>query len=108
MPALVLMVAFSGPVARSLARPPEPVCRQPTVVDVMTRELRARWYYAWLDPVLIQETPTVDGELFHCGVCVKIGMYATGQVGDPPVARCEPHAFSVQTVRNGFVVRYLQ
>jgi hypothetical protein len=84
------------------------VCRLPTVVDVMAQELRARWYYSRINPALIQEAPTADGELMRCGVCVKIDMYDMGRYGDRPLGRCVLHTFSVQAVRNGFVVRYLQ
>jgi hypothetical protein len=77
-------------------------------VDVMARELRARSYYVRFDPELTQEAPTADGRMMMCGVCALIFMYDTGRYGDQPVARCERHTFSVQAVRNGFVVRAVQ
>lgn len=103
--ALILAIAFS---AEARAAPPTPVCRVPTVVDVMTRELTTRAYYARLDPALIEEAPTSDPRMMRCGVCVRIVLFDTRQYGDQPVSRCELHTFSVQAVRNGFVVRYLQ
>jgi hypothetical protein len=106
--AAVLATVLAATMARAEGRPPEPVCRLPTVVNVMAQELHGHWYYARIDPALIQETPTPDGELIHCGVCVKIDMYDMGRYGDRPVGRCALHMFSVQAVRNGFVVRYLQ
>ncbi|HTB45787.1 MAG TPA: hypothetical protein VK741_19350 [Acetobacteraceae bacterium] len=102
------VLAFALHTQAADAGPPESVCRVPTVVDVMAQELQARWYYAHIDPAFIQEQPTADGRLMRCGVCVQIDMYAMAQFGDRPVARCELHQFSVQTVRNGFVVRYLR
>jgi hypothetical protein len=81
-----------------------PVCREPTVVDEMTREIRADNYYADVDPRLITEQPTLDPRVIRCGVCVLYAPYNTVRFGDYPIARCVARGFDVLTLSNGFVV----
>jgi hypothetical protein len=105
---LFLLAAVLMPVAGAHGAVPAAVCRQQTVLDVMTQDVQARWSYARIDPRRVQEFPTPDGMLVRCDVCVKIDQYDMGRYGDQPLGRCEAHRFNVQVVRNGYVVRYLQ
>jgi hypothetical protein len=81
-----------------------PVCREASVVDEMTREVRAGDYYADVDPRLVTEQPTADRNVVRCQVCVLSAPYDTVRFGDRPVARCESRGFEVQILPGGFVV----
>jgi hypothetical protein len=81
-----------------------PVCREPNVVDEMTREIRADNYYADVDQRLITEQPTLDPRVIRCDVCVLYAPYNTVRFGDYPIARCVARGFDVLTLSNGFVV----
>jgi hypothetical protein len=105
--AAALPIALWAGTARAGAPPPA-VCRITTVVDEMARELGSRAHYVRLDPALIQEEPTLDRRIVQCGVCAIVFMYDMATYGDQPLASCEPHAFSVLAVRNGYVVQYLR
>jgi hypothetical protein len=102
------MITILLPLAQAHATLPAPVCRLPTVVDVMARTLRLNPHYTRLNPRLISETPTLDPTLVQCDVCVNVIMYDAVRFGAWPVARCEPRTFTVQALRNGFVVRPLR
>jgi hypothetical protein len=82
-----------------------PVCREPTVVDEMTREIRAQNYYAEVDPRLVTEQPTIDQRVVRCQVCVLLAPYDTLRFGDRPMRRCEAHGFEILILSAGFVVR---
>ena len=99
--------SFSG---GTLARAGErgPVCREPSVVDEMTREVRDHNYYSRVDPKLVTETPTPDPNLVRCQVCVQFAPYNTTRFGEQPVGRCVEHGFEIQILRSGFVVRDLK
>jgi hypothetical protein len=84
------------------------VCRQPSVVDEMTREIRDHDYYSEVNPSLVTETPTADSNLVLCQVCVQLTPYDTLRFGDQPIRRCLAHGFEVQILCNGFVVRDLK
>jgi hypothetical protein len=84
-----------------------PVCREPSVVDEITREVRSRNYYADVDPKLVTEQPTADPRILHCDVCVLSAPYDTIRFGDRPIASCVARGFEVLTLTNGFVVRAL-
>jgi hypothetical protein len=97
----------------ALARPatagtPGPVCRQASVVDEITREVRAQDYYSRVDPALVTETPTALPDLVRCQVCVLLAPYDMTRFGEHPVERCVEHGFEVRILRNGFVVRDLK
>jgi hypothetical protein len=81
-----------------------PACREPTVVDEMTREIRAENYYADVDPRLVTEQPTRDTRVVRCDVCVLYAPYNTIRFGDQPIARCVARGFDVLMLTNGFVV----
>ena len=84
-----------------------PICREPSVVDEISREVRAGNYYADVDPRLVTEQPTLDPRVVRCDVCVLAAPYGTIRFGDRPIGRCLAHGFEVQTLVNGFVVRAL-
>ena len=85
-----------------------PVCRQPSVVDEMTREVRDHNYYGEVDPKLVTETPTADPNVVRCQVCVRSAPYNTTRFGDQPIRQCVEHGFEIQILRNGFVVHDLK
>ena len=88
----------------ALAASPSSICLAPTVVDRMAAGLTGNPYYTRLDPNLIVESPTADPRVVRCAVCALITLYDTSRLGPGPVARCEPRAFTVRALRNGFVV----
>jgi hypothetical protein len=81
-----------------------PVCREPSVVDEISREVRARDYYGSVDPRLVIEQPTADPLVVRCDVCVLSAPYDTRRFGNEPVAHCLYHDFDVQILSGGFVV----
>jgi hypothetical protein len=85
-----------------------PVCREPSVVDEMTREIRDHNYYSRVNPRLVTETPTAEANLVRCQVCVQSAPYDTIRFGDQPIRQCLYHGFDVQILSNGFVVRDLK
>jgi hypothetical protein len=85
-----------------------PVCRESTVVDEMTREIRSRSYYAEVDPRLVTEQPTTDSRVVRCQVCVQMSPYDTMRFGDRPIQQCQAHGFEILILTRGFVVRDLR
>jgi hypothetical protein len=85
-----------------------PVCREPSVVDEMTREIRDHDYYSRVNPRLVTETPTADANLVRCQVCVQSAPYDTIRFGDQPIRQCLEHGFDVQILQNGFIVHDLK
>lgn len=92
----------------ALAADRGPVCRQPSVLDEMTREVRATNYYGTVDPRLVTEQPTAAPMVVRCDVCVLYQPYETARFGDRPIARCLPRGFEVQILPDGFVVSALR
>jgi hypothetical protein len=84
-----------------------PICREPSVVDEIAREVKSRDYYAKVEARLITEEPTRDANVVRCQVCVLTRPYQMSQFGDNPVPRCRPAEFDVRAVGLGFVVRAL-
>lgn len=82
-----------------------PVCREQSVVDEMTRLIRATEYYSEVDPGLVTEQPTVDPRVVRCQVCVQLAPYDTMRFGEHPVVQCRAHGFDVEIFPAGFVVR---
>ena len=101
--AVALLLLFAA--APALAGERGPVCREPSVVDEMTREVRAANYYEDVDTRLVTEQPTTDARVVRCDVCVLSAPYDTIRFGDRPIARCVARGFEVLTLTNGFVVR---
>jgi|SRR4051812_43572536 hypothetical protein len=85
-----------------------PACREPSVVDEMTRAIRAKNYYAQVDPDLVTEQATSVANVVHCQVCVQAAPYEATRFSDRPVRHCLAHEFEVRIVSAGFVVRDLQ
>jgi hypothetical protein len=81
-----------------------PVCREPSVVDEISREVRASDYYADVDPRLVTERSTTDPRVVRCDVCVLSEPYDTIRFGDRPIGRCVGRGFDVLILTNGFVV----
>jgi hypothetical protein len=84
-----------------------PICREPSVVDEIGRQVKSRDYYAKVEAHLITEEPTREANVVRCQVCVLTRPYLMSQFGDKPVPRCLPAAFDVRAVGLGFVVRAL-
>lgn len=103
--ALVLSIAAVCP-ARASER--GPVCREPSVVDEITREVRTRDYYSLIDPRLVTEQPTADPRVVRCGVCVQSTPYDTTRFRDHPIEQCVARGFEVRILPAGFVVRDLR
>jgi hypothetical protein len=97
-----------APAPRASAGEHGAICRVPSVVDVMTREMHKRDYYARIEPRLIDEVPDRGRNTVWCGVTVWTLSYDARIADGLPLGRCEQHAFRVQAVSNGFVVRYLR
>jgi hypothetical protein len=81
-----------------------PVCREPSVLDEMAREIRDQDYYGRVDPRLVTETPTAELNLVRCQVCVLAAPYNMTRFGDQPIPRCVAHDFEIRMVPGGFVV----
>jgi hypothetical protein len=99
---MLLLLASASP---ALAGERGPVCREPSVVDEISREVRAENYYADIGPGLVIEQPTADPRVVRCDVCVLSAPYDTIRFGDHPIARCLARRFDVLIVTNGFVVQ---
>jgi hypothetical protein len=103
--AALAAIALAAP---AVAHERGPVCREPSVVDEMTREVRAQAYYTDVNPALVTEQPTADANVVRCQVCVQSTPYETLRYGDQPIRACLAHGFEVRIVPAGFVVRDLQ
>jgi hypothetical protein len=105
--ALAVWIACGG-VASAAVLDRGPVCRLPSVVDEMTREVRDHDYYSEIDPRLVTETLTPDPNVVRCQVCVQSAPYDTTRAGDRPIRQCLEHGFEVRILQSGFVVRDLK
>jgi hypothetical protein len=103
----VAMLVSAGSAWPALAGERGPVCREPSVVDVMTREIRNWAYYSRVDPRLVTEVPTTDTRFVICQVCVLVAPYDMSRFGDRPLRQCMAQSFEVQILSSGFVVRDL-
>jgi hypothetical protein len=103
---VMLMAATAAEPARAGGR--DPVCREPSEVDEMTREIRGQFHYAEVDPRLVTEQPTNEPRLVRCQVCVQLAPYDSMRFGDRPIRQCQPHGFEIRILSQGFVVRDLQ
>ena len=102
---LLLSVCAAQP---AFARDRGPVCREPSVVDEMTREIRDRDYYTHVQAQLVTEEPTADPRVVHCQVCVQSAPYETMRFGDRPIRQCVARSFEITILSAGFVVRELR
>ena len=105
---LLSMVLAAASPLKAHADDRGPVCREPSVVDEITREVIARNYYASVDPDLVTEQWTPDPLVVRCQVCVQSAPYNDLRIGDRIVPLCRPHDFEIQIHPRGFVVRDLQ
>lgn len=105
MASVVVLLLSAAP---AIAAERGPVCRQSSVVNEMTREVRDQNYYSHVDPDLVTETPTSDPNMVRCQVCVQTAPYNTTRFGDQPIKQCVAHGFEVLILRKGFVVRDLK
>ena len=85
-----------------------PVCREPTTVDEMTREIRARNCYIQLDPGLVTEQAISAVNVVRCQVCVLSSPYEMTWFGDRPARQSLANDVEVRIVPAGFAVRDLQ
>nr|WP_294555444.1 hypothetical protein [uncultured Rhodopila sp.] len=90
------------------ARERGPVCREPSVVDEMARQIRLTNYYSFVNPTLVTEQATRMDNVVRCQVCVQSAPYDMTRFGDRPIRQCLAHGFEVRIVPAGFVVRDLQ
>ena len=102
--ACVLIAALLVVIAQPARAQRGPVCREPSVVDEITRVIKTQNYYGHVDPRLITEQPTTDPNIVRCQVCVMSAPYDTLRFGDRPVGQCLFRTFEVQVVTRGFVV----
>ncbi|OYV38405.1 MAG: hypothetical protein B7Z80_10140 [Rhodospirillales bacterium 20-64-7] len=84
-----------------------PVCRVPTVVDEMARQIRTANHYAQVDARLVTEQPTATPNLVRCQVCVLDAPYDMPRFGPQPIRRCIAHGFEIRILQAGYVVRDL-
>lgn len=104
---LFALMLFLAPLPHAVAGELGPICRVPSVLDVMAREVHKRDYYARIVPRLINEVPDTAPNTVWCGVTVWTLSYDARIADGHPLGRCEQHAFRVQALLNGFVVSYL-
>ena len=101
---IVLLLSAIGFGRPAVAGESGPVCREPSVMDEMTREVRARNYYATVVPRLVTEQATADPRVVRCQVCVQSAPYTTTRLGERRIAQCVARVFEVQILTGGFVV----
>jgi hypothetical protein len=104
----IAVIVLIGSAQPALAWERGPVCREPTVVDEMAREIRTQQYYSRVDPALVTEQPTADPGIVRCQVCVQAAPYNLTRFGEKPIRQCIAHDFEVRIVQSGFVVRDLR
>jgi hypothetical protein len=105
---LLASILFLAPVPRAWAGAHEPICRAPSVLELMEREVRRRDHYARIEPRLVDEVPDVKRNVVLCGVPVWTLSYDARRAVGVAFGRCESHEFRVQALLNGFVVVYLR
>ena len=102
--ATLFLLLTIGSTAPALAGERGPVCRERSVVDEITREVRAGDYYGQVDPRLVTEQPTTDPRVVRCQVCVQTAPYDTIRFGDHPIEQCVARRFEIEIVPRDFVV----
>jgi hypothetical protein len=104
---IAVMLVSSGVTAPAIAGGRGPVCREPSVVDEMSREIRDQDYYTYVNPELVTETPTADPGVVRCQVCVQFAPYDATRPGDGRIRQCLAHGFEIRILHGGFVVHDL-
>ena len=102
--ATLALAVIAGPAA---ATPRGPVCREPSVVDEMTLQIRARDYYAKVNPAWVSEQPGTAPNVVLCRVRALSALYDTPLFGNRPARRYLLRDFEVRILHHGFVVRAL-
>ncbi len=100
------LLLFAGLAPHARAGGPGPICRVPSVIDVMTRELRRRDPYVRIEPGLIAEYPSVAPNIVLCGVLAQTLRYDASRSDRIPVRYSALHQFTVRAVLDGYVVRF--
>ena len=107
MAVTMAMLVAAGSAVPVVALERGPVCREPTVIEEMAREVRSRSYYSVVDHTLVTEQPTADPLVVRCQVCVQLAPFDTLRFANHPIEQCLPHGFDVQILPTGFVVHDL-
>jgi hypothetical protein len=103
---LLVLLLFAGFATHARAGAPGPICRVPSVVDVMTRELRQRDPYARVDWRLIAEYPSAAPDVVLCGVLAQTVRYDASRSANVPLRYSALHEFRVRAVLDGYVVNF--
>ncbi len=94
--------------AHATAPEREPICREPSVLEAMERDVRVRNFYARIDQDDVTEIPGDNQNSVRCGVCVLTLSYDARRLQIQPTRWCVYREFVVQALRHGFIVRPLQ
>lgn len=103
--ALVLSAGFAMPVR---AGDSGPICRVPSVVDVMRRELHRRDHYAHIERQWIKEYPGLSLNVVLCGVSALTLRYDAASSDDVPLRYVTSHEFRVLALPDGYVVKFVR
>ena len=104
----VTVATLSAGASAGEARRPGPICRTPSVLDEMAREVRLQDHYARIEPRLVDEYPGVAPNTVLCGVAVHTLRYDDPYGRDWPLWICMAHQFRVRAVLSGYVVTFLR
>jgi hypothetical protein len=105
---LLMTLLFAGLATHARAGEPGPICRIPSVIDVMTHELRRRDPYVRIIPHWIAEYPSPTPNVVLCGVAALTWRYDASRNGGVPLRYSTLHEFSVRAVLDGYVVTFEQ
>jgi hypothetical protein len=93
---------------RAWAGENEPICRTPSVLELMGREVRKRDHYAHIEPYLVAEVPDSAPNVVLCGAPFWTLSYDARRGVGVAFLCYEQHEFRVHALSNGFVVQYLR
>lgn len=107
--AILALPVIAGPViiGPATAMPRGSVCREPSVVDEMALQIRARDHYAKVKPAWVSERPGAAPNVVVCQVCALSALYDMPLFGGRPLRQCLLRNFEVRILHHGFVVRAL-
>jgi hypothetical protein len=103
---LFVLGLFAGFAPHARAGDLGSICRAPSVIDVMTRELRRRDPYMRIEPRLVAEYPSVVPNIVLCAVLGQTLRYDAARNDGVPVRYSALHEFTVRAVLDGYVVRF--
>jgi len=83
----------------------QPICRVPSVLDVMAREVRQHDYYASLEPYWLAEAPDTVNTVW-CWITVWTHYYDARVPDMFPLWHWEQYVFRVKALSKGFLVDY--